>query len=198
MALLKCKSKSFISKLSNNFLFHSDVLTMAHKAKCNLVLLFLVSLATVWFAYSSSTTLASLSFSHCTQDLCTCCSHCEEHSSPKFLHDLLIYFMTGIHYSSLLKCVSLRDILPDHPVRTAALLASVLWSCFIFLPSPDTWIALYIVCFSHLECGLLKSRHSVLFIVTWSEILTIWMIWRMWQWGRRQCWAQLPGFWLIT
>lgn len=92
MALLKCKSKSFISKLSNNFLFYSDVLTMVHKAKCDLVLLFLISLATIWFAYSSSATLSSLSFSHCTQDLCTCCSPCEEHSSPKFLHDLLHLF----------------------------------------------------------------------------------------------------------
>ena len=117
---------------------------------------------------------------------------------PSFCMTCFIYFMTGIYYSSLLKCVSLREILPDHPMRTAALPASVLWSCFIFLQSPDTWIALYIVCFAQLKCELLKSRHSVLFIVTWSEISTIWMIWRMWQWGRRQCWAQLPGFWLIT
>lgn len=68
---------------------------MPHKAKHDLALLFLISLVTVCFAYSSPATLASLSFSHHTQGLCACCSLFEEHSSLKSLHDLLPYIIPG-------------------------------------------------------------------------------------------------------
>ena len=197
MALLKCKSKSFISKLSNNFLFHSDVPTMAHKAKCDLVLLFLISLATVWFAYSSSVHSPPCHSPTVPRTFALAILIVRNTLPLNFCMTCFICFMTGIYYSSLLKCVSLRDILPDHPrelLHSQPLSSDPASSFFRVLTH---WIALYIVGFAQLECELLKSRHSALFIVTWSEISTIWMIWRTWQWGRRQCWAQLPGFWLI-
>lgn len=109
-----------------------DILTMAPK---DLALLIPKSLTTVCFAFSSPATLTSLSLPHHPQGLCTCCF-----LSTKSWHGLLSYTMWVLP-----KCLSLRDILPDHP-RTAPLPLSVLSPCFIFLLSTDRLDSFVFIC----------------------------------------------------
>lgn len=146
--LLKHQSDAVIPlKLSNDLLFSdwikSKALTVAHEAKHDLALLVLISLAARYFANSSSVTLTSLSFLHHAQGLCTCCSLCEEHSSPKPLHGLLSYIVSDSAQMSQLKRPT-----PDHPVRTfAALPVCILFPASSFFIALTYWIALYLSIF---------------------------------------------------